>query len=156
MRKYHSDSTQAKARIVAIALLADGALDKSELDLLAKHAVVERLGMTHDAFDRVIHQFCDDMSQYAHRNASGELELGPDTIDTMLDEIKSREIQKLLLRTILEIVYADRRLSPGEAVLVSQAMQRWEIDLTEVAHTSSRPVRRWPPHVRRVVDSISA
>jgi uncharacterized tellurite resistance protein B-like protein len=155
MRNYATDSHQAKARVIAIALLADGGLDKSELDLLAKHAVVERLGMSHEAFDQVVHEFCDDMSQFAHRNGSGELELGADSINEMLDEIQNPVLRKNLLRAVLEIVYADRRLSTGEAVLVSQAMSRWNINLSDIAQHASRPVRRWPPHVRRTVDAIA-
>jgi uncharacterized tellurite resistance protein B-like protein len=147
MRKYLIDSTEAKARIVAIALLADGSLDKSELDLLDRNAILERLGMSDDDFDRVVHDFCDDMLQYAGRNDCGELEIGREAIDLMLDEIGSRDLRKLLLRTIFEIVYADRRLSAGEAVLASQAMCRWHIDLQEIGYAHGRSSRRWPPYV---------
>lgn len=154
MRKYLIDSTQSKARIVALALIADGGLDKSELDLLDRHAIVERLGMSQDDFDNVVHEFCDDMLQYAGRNDSGALELGRETIDAMLDEIRSRDIQKLLLRTILEIVYVDRRLTAGEAVLASQAMSRWSTGLREVGYSPGRPSRRWPPSVGRAAADI--
>ncbi len=149
MRPYPIDSTQAKARIVAIALLADGALDKSELDLLDRDAIVKRLGMTCDAFDQVVHEFCDDMLQCAVRDDCGELELGREAIDAMLDEIRDPKLRRLLLRTVIDIVYADRRLSAGEAVLASQAMVRWGIDLHEVASAAQRRSRRWPPKVRR-------
>lgn len=127
MRKYLIDSSQAKARIVTAALLADGAIDKSELDVLDLHAVVEQLGMSQDGFDKVVHEFCDDMLQYALRGDGGELELGGETIDSMLDEIRSSDLRMELLRTILEVVYADRRLSVGEAFLASRVMNRWNI-----------------------------
>ena len=35
---------------------------------------------------------------------------------------------------MLAVVYADHRLSTGEAVLVSRAMQSWELDLTEIGN----------------------
>ena len=152
MRKYLIDSTQAKARIVAIALLADGALDKSELDLLDRHAIVEWLGISHDDFDQVIHEFCDDMLQYARRNDCGELELGCDAVDSMLDEIHSRDLQKMLLRTILEIVYVDRRLSAGEAALAAQAMRRWRVVFGDVC--DARPPRPWLTHTHRVAEVV--
>ena len=72
MRKYLIDSTQAKARIVTAALLADGAIDKSELDVLDLHNVVEQLGMSQDDFNKVVHEFCDDRVQYALRGDGGE------------------------------------------------------------------------------------
>ena len=127
MRKYLIDSSQATARIVAAALLADSVIDKSELDVVDRHAIVEQLGMSQDDFDKVVHEFCDDMAQYALRSEGGELELSGETIDSMLDEIRSNDQQMLLLRTILEVVYADRRLTAREAFLASKAMTRWNI-----------------------------
>ncbi len=127
MRKYTIDSSQAKARIVAAALLADGAIDKSETDVIGRHSVVEQRGMSQTDFDKVVHEFCDDMLQYAGRGEGGEFELSGEAIDSMLDEIRSRDLRMLMLRTILEIVYADRRLSAGEAFLASRAMNRWNI-----------------------------
>lgn len=127
MRKYIIDSSQAKARLVTAALLADGAIDKSETDVLERRAVVEQLGMSQDDFDKVVREFCEDMHQYAARGDGGDLELSGETVDSMLDEIRSRDLRMILLRTILEIVYADRRLSAGEAHLASRAMNRWNI-----------------------------
>ena len=149
MRKYQIDSPQASARIVAVALLADGALHQSELDLLARHGTVERLGMRPEEFDAVIHEFCDDMLKWAVLDDCGELELDEESIDAMLDEIRDRDLQKLLLRAIYEIAYADRRLSDGEAVLASQAMGRWGMDLHEVGYAPRRQLPSMLPHVRR-------
>lgn len=127
MRKYTIDSSQAKARLVTAALLADGGIDKAETDVLGRHSVVEQLGMSQDDFDKVVREFCEDMVQYAGRGEGGELELSGETVDAMLDEIRSRDLRMVLLRTILEIVYADRRLSAGEAFLATRAMKRWNI-----------------------------
>ena len=149
MRNYLPDSPEARARIVAAALLADGSLDKSELDLLWRHKIVERLGMSYQDFDKVVHEFCDDVNQYALRNENGELEIGPEIIDEMLSEVHRRDYQRSLLKTLLQIVYADRRMSEGEAVLANRAMERWEIDLSDLVKAPNRPGRRWPPQVRR-------
>jgi uncharacterized tellurite resistance protein B-like protein len=67
------------------------------------------------------------MLQYASRGDGGELQLDGESIDSMLDEIRSRDLRMVLLRTILEVVYADRRLSAGEAFLASRAMNHWNI-----------------------------
>ena len=127
MRRYLIDSSQAKARIITAALIADGAIDKSELDVLDRHAIVEQLGMSQDAFGKVVGEFYEDMLQYAGLGDGGELELGGEAIDAMLDEIRSSDLRMQLLRSILEIVYANRRLSAGEAFLASRAMKRWNI-----------------------------
>ena len=127
MRRYLIDSSQAKARIITAALIADGAIDKSELDLLDRYAIAEQLAMSQDDFDTVVREFYEDMLQYAGRGDGGELELDGEAIDAMLDEIRSSHLRMVMLRTILEVVYADRRLSAGEAFLASRAMSRWNI-----------------------------
>lgn len=143
MRHYVTDSPEAIARITALALMADGAIDPSELRLIERHDVARRLGFDHQLFNKVIHEFCEDMLASSLHQASGQLELAPDTIAHLLQDIRSPEIQKNLLRAILDIVNADHRLAGGEAVLVSQAMNSWGLDLCEVAEKSGSQNRRW-------------
>jgi hypothetical protein len=150
MRKYPIDSPQARARIIAAALLADGGLDKSELDLLDFGAVVERLGIPRDLFDETMHAFCDDLNQYGVRKAGGDLGLNPETVAAMLEEIRHPDIRRRLLCVILEIVSADRRLDDSEAGFVSQAFDAWEADAPGGAAEPRRAGRRWPPRVRRL------
>lgn len=149
MRKYSIDSESARGRVVAAALLADGALDKSELDLLNRQAIVEQLGITHEALDQAIHEFCDDLLQYAQRDDTGDLELGREAIDAMLDEIRDRGLQAKLLRAIIEIATADRQISEGEAVLASQAMLRWSISPEEIGYELHPFSPRWPRNFDR-------
>ena len=148
MRHYPSDSPEATARVITLALLADGAIDLSELKTLEQHDIVNRLGLDNAGFDRVVHEFCEDMLIYAHRMPASHLELDLETITDLLDEIRDPLLQKKVLRAMLDIVNADGRLAGGEAVLVSQAMKRWVIDLYEVSHTPILPSRRWPSQVK--------
>lgn len=46
MRHYDINTPEALARIVVAAVLADGGIDKTELDLLDRNDVVRRLGMS--------------------------------------------------------------------------------------------------------------
>ncbi|HSG23716.1 MAG TPA: hypothetical protein VLA64_12250 [Azonexus sp.] len=45
MRNYPIDSPEAAARMVAIALMADGTIDLSERSLLERQQIVSRLGL---------------------------------------------------------------------------------------------------------------
>ena len=127
MRQCLIDSSQAKARIVAAALLADGGIDKSDRDVLDRHAIVDQLGMNQDDFGKVVPEFCDDMLQYAGRGDCGQPERGGQATDAMLNEIRSSHQRMVLLRTIPEVVHVDRRPSAGGAFLASRAMKRWNI-----------------------------
>ena len=46
-------------------------------------------------------------------------------LDSLLDEIQDQQLQKLLLAWMVAIVDADSRVSDGEAVLISRALERW-------------------------------
>ncbi|GAA5174478.1 hypothetical protein GCM10025771_04290 [Niveibacterium umoris] len=136
MRHYAVDSPEAKARLVALALLADGAIDLNEIEALERHEVVTRLGLDQACFDRVVREFCEDMLVSANRGPSGQVELDEETIDALLDDIRDPQIRKRMLRAVLDIVNADGRLAEGEAVLVSHAMASWGLDLYDVANTA--------------------
>ncbi|WP_153130699.1 hypothetical protein [Dechloromonas hortensis] len=150
MRHYPSDSPEAMGRLIALTLMADGAIDASELRQLDHTDTVRRLGLSQASFDKVIHELCDDMLSSAHRTPAGHLELDVKGIDLLLAEVQHPLLQKQLLRMMLDVVNADSELSGGEAVLVSEAMKFWEIDLHEVADSSvptlrMRSQRRFEP-----------
>lgn len=138
MRHYDSDSAEARARFVSLALLADGGLDNSELNLLQKQDLLDRLGITSDTFDRVMHEFCDDVLLSTRAPGFGQIEIDSETIDHLLDDIRSPELQKGTLRALLDIVAADGCLNGGEALLVAQAMRRWGLELHDVSHDAQR------------------
>lgn len=145
MRHYLSDSPEAMGRLVALALMADGAIDASELKQLDHKDTVRRLGLNESSFDKLIHELCDDMLASAHRTPASQLELDVEHIDLLLAEVQHPLLQKQVLRMMLDIVNADTRLSGGEAVLVAGAMKFWGIDLYEVADCSIPSLRLRTP-----------
>ena len=60
----------------------------------------------------------------------------------MLGDIHDPLLQEKVLRSMLDIVNADGRLAGSEAIIVSKAMQRWDLDLLRTAHTHIPQVRR--------------
>lgn len=146
MRHYPSNSPEAMGRLVALTLMADGAIDASELKQLDYKDTVRRLGLNEESFDKLIHELCDDMLASAYRTPAGQLELDVENIDLLLNEVQHPLLRKQVLRMMLDIVNADRKLTGGEAVLVAEAMKFWEIDLHEVSDCSipSRGSRKQP------------
>jgi len=132
MRQYATNSPEAMARILALSMLVDGCLDKSELNVMMRFGVLERLGMSEADFDDIVHLLCEDMLQCVPGIAHGQIELDEASIDSILLEIQDSRLRKILLKIMLAVVYADQQLSVGEAVLVSRAMQVWELDLAEI------------------------
>lgn len=143
MRHYNMNTPEALARIIVAAVLADGGLDKTELDSLDRNDVVRRLGMRMQDFDRIVHEFCEDMQVASLRDHGGQLALDRATIDQLLSEVGSPELQIAVLGMMLDIAGADARLSPGELTLVSQAMTRWGLELHAVS-SHREPIGRTP------------
>jgi uncharacterized tellurite resistance protein B-like protein len=152
MRHYPSDSPQAMARLLALALLADGLIDTSELDLLDDRRTVASLGLDSAGFDEVFYRLCADMLRTGQRMTSGRLDLDADTIDRMLDEVRNPLLRKKTLRAMIDIVHADRQLAGGEAALIARALKRWALDMDQLAANSAgakRLSRRNPQHALR-------
>lgn len=142
MRHYERDTPEALARIVAAAVLADGGLDQTEIESLKNNNVIQRLGMSESEFDRVVHEFCDDLHVVSLRDHVGQLALDRETINHLLSDVGSPNLQLHLLGILLDIVSADGRLTPGELTLVSQAMTRWGLELHAIS--SHRDPISWP------------
>ncbi len=145
MRNYPTDSAEALSRVVTLALLADGALDHSELESLKKHDLLGRLSIAPETLDRVMHEFCNDLMQCARAPNVGQIELDHDVIDHLLGDIRSPELQKQALSAMIDIVRADGCLNGGEAILVAQAMRQWGLELQRVTHTEVRAAHRLSP-----------
>lgn len=141
MRHYPSDSPEAMGRLVALTLMADGAIDASELKQLDHTDTIRRLALNEESFDRLIHELCDDLLTSAHRTPAGHLELDVKSVDLLLAEVQHPLLQKQVLRMMLDVVNADSELSGGEAVLVAEAMKFWGIDLYEVSACSVPSLR---------------
>lgn len=149
-RAYPIDSPQAAARILALALLADGAIDPSELSALARRSTLQRLGISEQAFDEVIHDLCADLLIDSRATMYGDFVLGRDALRRILGDIDDPLLQHKLLRGVLDIVHADGELAGGEAVLLSVAAECWDIDPFDSYRILATPGRRWPPQVRRL------
>ena len=136
MRHYPTNSPEAIGRVLAIAMMADGAIDSSELAALEKKEIINKIGLDPERFDRMFYEYYEDLLASARRVPSGQLELDGATIGLLFDEIRDPELQKLALRSMLDIVNADCQLNGSEAVLVAQAFRHWQIERYEVPDTS--------------------
>lgn len=133
MRHYTPDSPHAAARLLALAILADGGLDVAELRVLDDYEIEGKLGIDKRLFDEVIKDFCFDLAQYSDREFVAQLELDRETIGHLLRDIRNAKTQMELLRMMVDIVNADGSLVGGEAVLIAEAMVVWGLDLHRVA-----------------------
>jgi hypothetical protein len=69
MRTYPCNSPEAAARIVALVLIADGHVCRSEFDAMNQLDAHAELGLPPDTLPRVVHTLCEDLLMWAY--ASG-------------------------------------------------------------------------------------
>ena len=141
MRSYENDNTKAVARIITMALLADGALDRSELEHLRRRRVLGQFGIHPAVFDDVMREFCEDLQQSVAWFDGMRGDFPAELIDALLDEVEDIDQQQELFGLLLQLATVDGEVSEGETRLLSRARQRWG------------RAGRWPIRLRPRFDS---
>ena len=60
MRSYPRNSPEAVARVIALLLISDGHVSRSELDALHGLHIEQDLGLPRGGFAKVLHGLCED------------------------------------------------------------------------------------------------
>jgi hypothetical protein len=131
------------ARVVVLALLADGAIDPVELKLLERPEIIARMGFDQACLTQVIQEFCEDLEAFGDSTRVGGLGLDAAAIGQLLGEVRSPSLQANLLRAMLDVVHANGHLTGGEAVVIAQAMSFWGLDLCDEPSSPHSLQRRW-------------
>lgn len=123
LRPYPCNSAEAAARIVALALIANGrikAVETAALDALKAH---ERLGLTRPQWHSVIHDLCADLLGPLRYGDEGCIP--SDLLNCMLDEVNDDATRRLVLRLSSAVVHADRQIHDCESIVLLAAIERW-------------------------------
>lgn len=137
LRIYPSNSPHAKARLIVLALLADGRLDKRELEGLERRGVYAALGLSREDFVSVLYDFCSDAAQLPRQN--GNHVLSPAALDCLLEEIEGPLARKDLVRMIIAVVCSDGKLAEGEKRLLWNAIDAWRLPIADSARHKASP-----------------
>lgn len=137
---YVPDSPQAKARLVVLAMLADGRLDDVELDNLGHNGTFSSIGISREDFFAVLYDFCADVEAFPR--GQGDYVLAPAVLQKMLSEVSDGEERQKLLRLIFDVIRSDGRLAKGEAALFWHAVDTWNFRAGETRSALHRRRRR--------------
>lgn len=124
LRAYAVNSPRAKARLVVLALLADGRLDDREMMALDRRGVFADLGIAREDFVQVLYDFCADVAGQLPVGAGG-YNLTPKTLDGLFGEVNDREARQKLLQHIVAVISSDGHLSDTEESLFRSAIDHW-------------------------------
>ena len=125
MRTYRINSPQAAARIVGLAMLADGHMCKAELDVLDRLGVHRPLGLHAEELHVVVHALCEDLIAPAHLTWADACRVDPRTLAEMMAEVDDPELRLAVLSLCVAVVEADGHVAEGESIVLGAAVEHW-------------------------------
>lgn len=129
MRSYPTDSPQAVARIVALALLADGNLHPRELGALQRLQFNQGASLPEGSLQTVLRDFCEDLLATHAAAPASTLTLDDATIASLLDEVQDEALRIRVLQLCVAVIEADAHLARGEFRVLQAAARRWHVSI---------------------------
>ena len=127
MRSYPRDSPQAAARIVVLAMLADGRICKAELDALERLRACEQLGCQAREFKGVIHGVCDDLFSAAPPIGADACQLDPSMLAELLAQVNDPDLRAKVLRLCIAAAEGDGYVADGESLMLEAMVEQWKL-----------------------------
>ncbi|MDE2082684.1 MAG: TerB family tellurite resistance protein [Burkholderiales bacterium] len=125
MRHYPTNSPQAAARIVALALVADGHVSQSELDRLDRLGACRQLGIAAEEMSTLLQTFCEDLLQARHSHWGDARQIEPEMLAQLMAEVDDPLLRRRVLQLCVAVVEADGHVADGESVVLVNAVEQW-------------------------------
>jgi len=125
MRTYPCNSPEAAARLVALVLIADGHVCRSELDALDHLEAARELGLQPGAMPGIVQTLCEDLLLGAYASGSLLANVDDDALASLMAEVTDPVLRGKVLRLAVAVANADRHLAEGEVLVLEAARRHW-------------------------------
>ena len=125
MRNYPRNSSQAAARIVALVLIADGHVSRTEIDALHRLHIEQTLGLPAGGFGQVVHSLCEDLLAASHMCGGLSVALEGDNLHSVMDEVDDADLRRTVLRLARAAADSDSHMADAEVLLIEAVQARW-------------------------------
>ena len=125
MRTYPTNSPEAAARIIALAMLADGNLCQSELEMLERAGGHSQLGLSPEESHAVLHALCEDLLATSHGDWGSACRVSAETFSALMAEITDANLRAKVLRLCAVVIAADEQVTENESRLLAAAVEQW-------------------------------
>ncbi len=125
MRPYPNNSPQAAARIVALAMLADGDICMAEIGALDRLGAHAQLGLEADQFHAVVHDCWQDLLSAAQLTWSDACGVDPRSVAERMAEIADPELRLTVLGLCVAVIEADGHVAEGESAVLGAVLAQW-------------------------------
>jgi len=129
MRTYPTNSPQAAARLLAMALIADGHYSMTEIRALDRLDVPTQLGLSAQELKGVIDDFCQDILSASTGEWSGSSQLDEGTRQALINEVQDPALRLKVLTLCESLALADGHLAEGEALMLDSLVKAWRMQL---------------------------
>lgn len=125
MRSYPRNSPEAAARIVALILISDGHVSRSEYVALNQLNGVCELGLQPEHMPGIVQMLCEDLLMDGFDGRSLLYRLDDSVLAPMMAEVDAPQLQHQVMRVATAVVEADHHLSDGEAAMLDAIRRHW-------------------------------
>ena len=134
MRSYSLNSPEAASRIVALVLISDGHVCRTEVDALQQLQLEHEFGMASGSFAKVVHTLCEDLLMGAYGGGLMMCSVDEAILASFLAEVDEPRLQAKVLRMATAAAEADKHLADAEALVMAAARKHWRIsDVAQLA-----------------------
>ena len=127
MRSYPRNSPEAASRIVALVLISDGHVCRSEFEALNQLHAVRDLGLESQNMPGIVQTLCEDLLMEGFDGRSILSHVGDGLMNSLMAEVDEPELQTKVMRIAMSVVHADKHLSEGETAMLDAINRHWGI-----------------------------
>lgn len=125
MKTYAPNSPEAVARVLAMAIVSDGDLDRREVRMLDDLDAYASMGLTRNQFLQVAKDFCGDL---ARMNTPLISLLAKEVFEPVVGAVSDSAVRARAARLLIAIVGADGQHAPQERLVLSSILDAWSVD----------------------------
>jgi len=126
MRSYPRNSPEAAARIVALVLISDGHVSRSEYETLHQLFSARDLGLKPQDLPGIVQTLCEDLLMEGFDGRSILTHVDEAWLASLLAEVDDEPLQGQVLRIAASVAHADKHLSDGEAAMFDAVIRHWQ------------------------------
>jgi uncharacterized tellurite resistance protein B-like protein len=127
MRSYPRNSPQASARLIALAMIADGHVCRSEIDALRHTDTETRLGLKPGELGTVMQDLCEDLLQAAPHYGSLSSCIDESLVEALAREVDDPRLRGHVMEAIASAAAADGLLAEGERYVLDSLRAAWRV-----------------------------
>lgn len=140
LRPYPRNSPQAAARLVALAMLADGRLQQEEFIALERHDAWRRLDIAREEWNAVLLDLWEDLVSCTVGQAAPSCEVEAWVLDQLLADIDDPALRRTVLSLCVSVVESDEQVQDAEALLLTRTVEQWGLQRECLAAVTPAPM----------------